>query len=394
MALQVAGIGVFCLFARKSWVFLRRDAWYLAAFLFMIATLCFGYLLNRQSAMLIYILYLLFFMVALDKNTWHYSLCRGLLGMGIVFALGTFLTIAAGEDIYISRIASLYPASEKLLIGMYRQGTYPGIVNHYSTNGMVLVNGLLVLAALLLCSVSKGSAASKRRRKYYLAITVLFLAALVVCGKRAHLLFGCGAILFAYFIYSRSEKKRAFKWIVRVFALLCAVWLAYMFVPQVNAVVSRFANIGEDESVLFRYRLWDSAISMFKENPVFGAGWWTFYNKSISFDYTNRNYHAHNVFLQLLAEGGIVGFLFYTCWFGIMLYKQWKIVSVIAKHRTELTEEVQVVNLFSLMYQVYFVIYCITGNPLYDRNVYPVYFAACCITIYYSCRKDNVRSGV
>ena len=44
---------------------------------------------------------------------------------------------------------------------------------------------------------------------------------------------------------------------------------------------------------------------------------------------------------------------------------------------------------YSLCIQTFFLLYCITGNPLYSREIYIPYFIGCAITLIFSKKKHS-----
>lgn len=64
-------------------------------------------------------------------------------------------------------------------------------------------------------------------------------------------------------------------------------------------------NDSEAYKNISRLRIWDRAFSKFKQNPVWGSGYGTTYYDQIS----GKDFiHPHNIFLQFLAETGLLGF--------------------------------------------------------------------------------------
>lgn len=101
------------------------------------------------------------------------------------------------------------------------------------------------------------------------------------------------------------------------------IWLAFLLVPVVllayhGQITERFLSLfsGEDTSTLLRFALWESTIAMIEDHPLLGVGWGAYflaypdYNFFVG-DRTVIIYHAHNMYLSLLAETGILGGLFY-----------------------------------------------------------------------------------
>lgn len=119
---------------------------------------------------------------------------------------------------------------------------------------------------------------------------------------------------------------------------LSAVLLVAIFIGikntafvQKSPVLSRFATLSFSEiKTQGRYFVWPMAIEGFKENPILGWG-------QENFNYVfNKNYNplmygqeqwfdrTHNVVLDWLIAGGILGLLSYLSLFGALLYFMWK----------------------------------------------------------------------
>ena len=101
----------------------------------------------------------------------------------------------------------------------------------------------------------------------------------------------------------------------------------------------------------------------------------------------NREYlDCHNVYIQLLCETGIVGFLIIIGLMIIILHKTYKLIDYHKKNKTMLPS-----LLFSLGYQIFFLLYCMSGNPLYDPQCYVLYFVVIGITICFEIMKNKIR---
>ena len=100
---------------------------------------------------------------------------------------------------------------------------------------------------------------------------------------------------------------------------------------QNSPTLKRIANISfEERTTVSRFLVWNMAWQSFVENPILGTG-------QENFNYIfNEYYHpdmltqeqwfdrAHNVILDWLTAGGILGFLAYMSIFGSVLYYIWK----------------------------------------------------------------------
>ncbi|SUP44959.1 Lipid A core - O-antigen ligase and related enzymes [Veillonella criceti] len=83
-------------------------------------------------------------------------------------------------------------------------------------------------------------------------------------------------------------------------------------------VASRLWSLfdGNDTSAVLRWALWDSTTYMIVDYPVLGIGWDAFWFVYPHYNYYIQApdvviYHAHNMFLNVLAEIGLPGALFY-----------------------------------------------------------------------------------
>lgn len=106
------------------------------------------------------------------------------------------------------------------------------------------------------------------------------------------------------------------------------LWLLFLLVPFVllfyhggvaNRLMSIFMYSEADTSVSMRLAMWAGAMEMVQDHPVFGIGWGAFkymypvYNEFIQ-QAGVTIYHAHNMFFNIAAETGIIGFFLFL-WF-------------------------------------------------------------------------------
>ena len=135
-------------------------------------------------------------------------------------------------------------------------------------------------------------------------------------------------------MYMRSRKKA-----IAIFvSLVIGIGIIFACVPQLN---QRLSSITEVKSGGDRIYLWKSAYHMFLDNPFLGVGYNQFADK-----YQNQYIlpearqpklnHAHSNFMQMLAEGGILGittwslFWGYALWYGYSGWKKDRKISALA----------------------------------------------------------------
>ena len=129
-------------------------------------------------------------------------------------------------------------------------------------------------------------------------------------------------------------------------------------VPGASLIINRIVN-SEGDVLSGREVFWNYAMEMFRQNPLFGKGFLSFNDYAFyrGFRYYGErwNYQAHNVYIQLLAETGIVGFLLMTLLIILMLFKTISAVK----------EKPVFWNILLIYWIILFGVYSFTGNTLY-----------------------------
>jgi len=140
---------------------------------------------------------------------------------------------------------------------------------------------------------------------------------------------------------------------------------------SVQERLSTLNNISEDKSLSQRLTYYQNAIESFMEKPILGKGIGSWEIESIKYvleDLTNYvvPYHAHNDFLETLAETGLPGFLLY---FGIIFYITALLLIKVFDKKIEYK-----IRLFSLFLTSALIVYLIdsTFNFPFDRTIQQV----------------------
>lgn len=132
-----------------------------------------------------------------------------------------------------------------------------------------------------------------------------------------------------------------------------------------------------------RVDVWLKAFSMFDNHSLVGIGWGQYVNQGGWF------WNIHNIYIQLLVETGIIGFIIYCGWFLFHLVRTWSIYSKMRVNPEDYTNIDYCLMNFSLAMQIFFILYGFTGNPLYDREMFVPYFIACAISVNYANNDDG-----
>ena len=235
-------------------------------------------------------------------------------------------------------------------------GYNAGFTAHYSTNGIYLAISIIYFFSKFM----------EDHKKSNLILTILSIISVLLTAKRAHCLFSILSCITIYILYNNKKiLKKILLFIGGSFLLIMFFIIWAKFIPSITNVVNRFS---ETNLLNGREIYYASCINKWREHPIIGNGWGYFsYYFETHFYYISKDYHfldAHNVFLQLLCEVGILGFTIICLLF---IY-----IALISLKNMKTTKNSM--DIFCFGYQIFFLLYCLSGNPLYDVQCYSIYF--------------------
>lgn len=287
-----------------------------------------------------------------------------------IFAISSFYMIATllfffVPPLYSSVAIPIFQSSSVFdLQSEYNRGIMFGFTTHYSSNAIYLALGLIV-------SVARAFFSGHRKKNKEIILSFLFLFTLLLTGKRAHIIFSFVAIIVTYYCYSARKKLgRIFKIMAFIIVGIFAMYIMSFFVPQVMNFVNRFIETAEHgDMLMYRDVFYAYALDGFTNAPILGNGW-MWYNQTINL---NSAYNVHNIYIQLLAETGIVGFIFFVGYFIYAFLRAANLMIQIKKEGNKYLECFSFPIAAALMFQVFFICYGMSGNPLYDTEVFIPY---------------------
>ena len=234
-----------------------------------------------------------------------------------------------------------------------RYGQYSGLIGDRAFASMAMCTAIYLQISKIL--------ANHKIMKKDVMFTGLYLAALMLTGKRITLLMiGCGVIVCMLF----SNDRRVQRTIVRVLLIIVFVALiALVAIPQTQVLFDRVVSGLGDTTFNDRLKFWNVALEMLSNKPISGYGLGSFltYNQLYG---TGIKQYAHNMYLQFLAEIGIVGFALMIIIFGYILYLSIKLIRMSMHYKSE--PDMVKYAYFSIFVQVGFLVYGLTGYPFYN----------------------------
>lgn len=238
-------------------------------------------------------------------------------------------------------------------------GSYSGFIGERG-EAAVIIN---VALALTWGNYFTKSASNKKM----LPLMFIFYIALILTGKRT--LFVISVIIPIFFIMISKQGKR------KIYIIGAAIVLGitlYLLSKNIDALYNLFLRFQDSDDYLTmngRERLWEVAINMFKDKPIYGSGMGSY--NTIANDsgirFGNGDiwiYQAHNVYYQIFAETGIIGGTIYLSLLSSVFMSAFKLF----KRLTDLSVIHQRMLYFIIYMQLLISIYGITGNWIYYPN--------------------------
>lgn len=221
-----------------------------------------------------------------------------------------------------------------------------------------------------IASVSLGIAFSKilsneKSNIWKIAFAISALS-LLITTKRGILLAVIVAIATLILSQDNMNKK-----IVNILKITVVMIIGYLIIQQLsifNSIFERFNNLDSNNYLSGREDLYQKEISKIKENVFIGNGAFTT-NKFLD------GYDGHNIYIQILLEYGLFGEI------GFVILFLYNIYITLKALRNLNSEDGKVDVYFSFYIQVLFLVYGISGNPLYNFYIFSIYIISSSIPI-------------
>lgn len=278
------------------------------------------------------------------------------------------------KNFVVNNFSFLYSESTiKSIIGRTASNAYGGLLGEVAYSAFAMNIGISIIVAKYL-TYRKITIAN------WIQLTI-FIIGVLVSFKRSLLLIPVLAFLILFII---SKKNNKIKNGIKLFTLLIVIILIVITIfPETLDTIGRFNTETTNGDVLNgRTELWEYSWEMFLQNPLIGLGYcsYTMFCASNGFEW---NYMAHNIYVQLLGEVGIIGFIIFITFFINAIIKTLKSI------KKECNEQNLQLLYFSLFMQIVFLLYGLTGNPLYFPQQMMVYII--CISILSNIRNKRSR---
>ena len=288
---------------------------------------------------------LLFFKIAIDNfeiPTNKVEKILACIGMIHVFATILYLLVPNIIQIVASKILPL--SSYIYNVNLFNHGMIAGIASEHGANAIFIT---IVLSIFMAKSVAKPNPAN-------LVLTITCIIALLLTGKRGPLLANVIAFIII-FIKCNIKNKKAIKTFF-TFSIFILILISILSkIPATNIVFERYNEaLKSNELLTGREKFYDIQISSIKEHFFTGVG-----IRGVHELIGNND--GHNIYLQVFAELGVIGII------TLLTILLTNLINTIRRKNNETV-------LTSIYFQTFFIIYGLSGNPMYLFTTLAIYF--------------------
>lgn len=240
----------------------------------------------------------------------------------------------------------------------YKIGSIAGITGQTGINVFYISIYIAIVYSKIVCT--------KNYKLYNIISLIIGFIALFLTAKRGPLITNIIVILLITIIFGNINIKNFIPKVAIFIGISIIGWQIISEIPQANIMIEKFETFTKSNDITNgRTDLWYEAISYIKMNPIIGIG--AYATPRVMGEMT------HNIYIQLILELGIIGFLFFALAmlksFVLTLKNYFKI-----KGKKTLKDSEKVFFSISIYIQLYFLIYGISGNPLYGITFLMPYF--------------------
>lgn len=257
------------------------------------------------------------------------------------------------------------------------------IISHHYSGLMYEVSYSAVILTIGICIFFAEYMTKKKNKILNICLMIITYFTIYMTGKRSFILIIPITLGIYWFLF--NIKKITITRLILI--LMVTISFVYMsediFLWIINILKKGHSSI----QLSSRERYWEIAIKMFKSSPIIGRGINSFdvyFNQSgIKEQYYNFA-GAHNSYLQILAEMGVLGFILYSTYIAKNIYNGLKKLLLFIK----INDNKAACNLiFALTGLTCMLIYAFSGNFLYQPQQLVTFFFLIAIIQYYNYKK-------
>lgn len=332
--------------------------------------------------------YLVFFSLFLiiqlclnSSNSWHELFFKCIYALSIILVAFTYIQFLF-PNFYFMYLFPIFTLDEQEVVKLlYMNRGMVGLTNQTGYNAFLMNLGLIILLVKLI--VLKNAASVSKKLSMCIVAIFYVVAIVFLANKRSFVLVITIEIMALLFIKYKFLSKHRFKHHFRI-ALLLLLVIIVIVAPIILKRVAAYLKNKYDDIDKFssgRTKIYRAGLSMFGLNPIFGQGMCSTPNYLIT-EYNMIKYQQmHNIYIQLLAELGIIGFVIFL---GIFIYYYRLTLKMVKLYRAFGNKNIIAYMLVSLLVQTSWLVYGLLGNTLTVFSQLLAYIVFASIPIHYA----------
>ena len=274
--------------------------------------------------------------------------------------LAFFILVQPVAPELVSRVNRLfsYSSSEYALMNAWtRNGWYTGLFPDRAPAAFFC--SVLIGVGLYYLYCNYKTTGSIFQRFFGIVFALIGAYGVLLTVKRG-LLIGAGIAAFVSFIvYKKANKAPIWRICLAAILAIFIIWIIFSNMEVTQVMIARFVD--NDNLLTYRDVIYGNIFEKFWSSPLFGTG--------TASAFSLLGIGGHNIYLTVLMENGILGFIVFI---SVLGYSFFSTVQLILKFGAYEYHQRIPFLLFSLYIQVFFLVYGMSGNPLYDN--YILYF--------------------
>lgn len=316
---------------------------------FLVGKSNFSVIIQQKSTWVLFWLWVAFLVTSVISTIYSHSLPLSVASITHLFFAFSFFWMVIGsqrfqvnKDLVLLSVlvqAVILTAIALLLLVFPAYGSLlPGMNLVFSTFGHNHIAAVLILAL----PISYYFAATEKNKLFWLIPIFLLLGLITSFGRTAIFVCLIQTLIFIFyarkFLTRKHTSSKAFPVLLTIFAVILSSILmikllisfgiganvAYKLCEEEYSVSKLCKDIREEPRPLY----WQQALTALKNEPSkgYGLGTFTLINEKWKVNQGDSTSYAHNAYLEMFAETGIVGGVLYFLLFASLLYFSIKVV--------------------------------------------------------------------
>ena len=180
------------------------------------------------------------------------------------------------------------------------QWRFKGVMAHPQMLALVVIAGVILGLVWQLNRKTMGAATHRGRMAVFFLVS---LATLLATQGRSFAAFFVLTIFVVFFFYIKGPR--------RIWVLLAGIGIGAALYVAIDIILPMISR-GQEETLSGRTIIWEMTLREIAKAPFLGFGFGTYQDYFVRFYNNWSPGHAHNLWLQVTFESGLVGAVLYT----------------------------------------------------------------------------------